>query len=51
LVVVVDQLDEAAAHLGPDVIGAPKSAVQPGRRIATVRSGAGLGVPLALMSR
>ena len=51
LVVVVDQLDEAAAHLGPDVIGAPKPAVQPGRRIATVRSGAGLGVPLALMSR
>lgn len=51
LVVVVDQLDEAATHLGPDVIGAPKPAVQPGRRIATVRSGAGLGVPLALMSR
>ena len=51
LVVVVDQIDEAATHLGPDVIGAPKPAVQPGRRIATVRSGAGLGVPLALMSR
>ena len=51
LVVVVDQLDEATAHLGPDVIGATRSAVQPGRRIATVRSGAGLGVPLALMSR
>lgn len=51
LVVVVDQIDEATTHLGPDVIGAPKPAVQPGRRIATVRSGAGLGVPLALMSR
>ena len=51
LVVVVDQIDEVATHLGPDVIGAPKPAVQPGRRIATVRSGAGLGVPLALMSR
>lgn len=51
LVVVVDQLDEAATHLGPDVIGVPKPAVQPGRRIATVRSGASLGVPLALMSR
>lgn len=51
MVVVVDQIDEVAAHLGPDVIGAPKPAVQPGRRIATVRSGAGLGVPLALMSR
>ncbi len=51
LVVVVDQIDQVATHLGPDVIGAPKPAVQPGRRIATVRSGAGLGVPLALMSR
>ena len=51
LVVVVDQINEVATHLGPDVIGAPKPAVQPGRRIATVRSGAGLGVPLALMSR
>ncbi len=51
LVVVVDQIDEVATHLGPDVIGAPKPAVQPGRRIATLRSGAGLGVPLALMSR
>jgi hypothetical protein len=50
LVVVVDDLDAAVAHLGPDVIGAAKPAVQPGRRIATVRSGAGLGVPLALMT-
>lgn len=49
-VVVVDNIDEAARHLGPDVISAPKPAVQSGRRIATVRSGAGLGVPLALMS-
>jgi hypothetical protein len=51
LVVVVEDLAAAVAHLGPDVIGAAKPAVQPGRRIATVRSGAGLGVPLALMSR
>jgi hypothetical protein len=49
-VLVVDNIDETAAHLGPDVISAPKAAVQSGRRIATVRSGAGLGVPLALMS-
>jgi hypothetical protein len=49
-VVTVADLDAAIAHLGPDVIGAAKPAVQPGRRIATVRSGAGLGVPLALMS-
>lgn len=50
-VVIVDDLDAAVAHLGPDVVGAAKPAVQTGRRIATVRSGAGLGVPLALMSR
>lgn len=50
-VVTVADLDAAIAHLGPDAIGAAKPAVQPGRRIATVRSGAGLGVPLALMSR
>lgn len=49
-VLVVDNIDETATHLGPDVISAPKAAVQSGRRIATVRSGAGLGVPLALMS-
>jgi len=51
LVLIVDDIEAACAHLGPDVIGAPKPAVQPGRLIATVRSGAGLGVPLALMSR
>lgn len=51
LVIIVDDIEAACAHLGPDVIGAPKPAVQPGRLIATVRSGAGLGVPLALMSR
>lgn len=49
-VIVVADLDAAARHLGPDVIGTPKNAVQEGRQIATVRSGAGLGVPLALMS-
>ena len=49
-VIVVADIDAAAQHLGPDVIGMPKHAVQEGRRIATVRSGAGLGVPLALMS-
>lgn len=51
LVLIVDDIEAACAHLGPDVTGAPKPAVQPGRLIATVRSGAGLGVPLALMSR
>jgi hypothetical protein len=51
LVLIVDDIEAACSHLGPDVIGAPKPAVQPSRLIATVRSGAGLGVPLALMSR
>ena len=50
VVFVVDDLDAVIQRLGPDVIGAPRDAVQPGRRIATVRSGVGLGVPLALMS-
>jgi hypothetical protein len=50
VVFVVNDLDAAVEHLGPDVIGAPRDAVQAGRRIATVRGGAGLGVPLALMS-
>ncbi len=50
LVFVVSDLDAVVERLGPDVIGAPRDAVQAGRRIATVRGGAGLGVPLALMS-
>jgi hypothetical protein len=49
LVVVVDDLDRVAAMLGRD-LGAPKDAVQPGRRIATVRGSAGLSLPLALMT-
>lgn len=50
-VLVVADLDAAASSLGPDTISEPRDAVQPGRRIATFRPGAGLGVPLALMSR
>ncbi|HAP76380.1 MAG TPA: hypothetical protein DCR14_09890, partial [Acidimicrobiaceae bacterium] len=46
---VVD-LHDVCEQLGPDLIGLPKAAVQPGRFIATVRSAAGLGVPLALMT-
>jgi hypothetical protein len=48
-VVNVADLDALAQWAGPDVVGAPKPATQPGRRIATARSGAGLGVPFALM--
>lgn len=43
-------LHESCAQLGPELVSLPKAAVQPGRFIATVRGGAGLGLPLALMS-
>jgi hypothetical protein len=49
LTLVVRDLDAAAERLG-DLLGRVKDAVQPGRRIATVRREAGLGVPLALMT-
>jgi len=50
-VLVVDDIDVACNTLGPDTIGEPRTAVQPGRQIATFRTAAGLGVPVALMSR
>jgi hypothetical protein len=50
LVLIVDDLDEACERIGTELIGAPKDAVQPGRRIATVREEAGLGLPVALMT-
>jgi hypothetical protein len=49
LVVVVSDLDALAERLGDD-LGAPRDAVQPGRRIATLRESAGLGVPVAFMT-
>jgi hypothetical protein len=49
LVVVVADLDACAVQLGAD-LGSPRDAVQPGRRIATVRSTSGVSVPLALMT-
>jgi hypothetical protein len=50
LAFTVTSLDEAVDFLGPDLVSAPKPAVQPGRRIATVQRAAGLAVPVALMS-
>ena len=41
---------EAAAELLGDHLGSIRDAVQPGRRIATVRREAGLGLPVALIS-
>jgi hypothetical protein len=50
LVLNVEDLDAAVALLGPDLVSPAKPAVQPGRSIATVRTDAGLGLPVALMS-
>ncbi len=50
LVLIVDDIDAACDLIGPDRISPPKVAVQPGRRIATVRVDVGLGLPVALMT-
>lgn len=50
MVLSVADIDALATWLGPDVMSAPKTAVQEGRRIATVRASAGLGIPFAVMS-
>lgn len=50
LTLVVGDIDATAELLG-DKLGAVKDAVQPGRRIATVRKEATGGLPLALMTR
>lgn len=49
MVIVVGDL-EACARLAPEHVGVPRDAVQPGRRIATVRRSAGLGLPLAFIT-
>ncbi len=49
LVIVVEDLD-AAARLAGERLGAPRDAVQPGRRIATVAPEAGLSTEVALMT-
>jgi hypothetical protein len=50
LVVIVEDIDALAERLGPERCTAPKDAVQPGRRIATLRSTAGLSPALAFMT-
>lgn len=49
LAFVAPDLDETVAVLG-DHVGTVRPAVQPGRRIATLRRSAGLSVPIALMT-
>ena len=46
---LVADLDATAAFLG-DLLGTPRDAVQPGRRIATLGREAGLGPAIAFMS-
>jgi hypothetical protein len=49
-IIVVAQLEQLTARLGPDVISEPRIAVQYGRHIATFRVSAGLGTPVAVMT-
>jgi hypothetical protein len=49
IALLVDDLDATATALG-ELLGEPRDAVQPGRRIATVRREAGLGLPVAFMA-
>ena len=49
LALTVEDLDRAAEHMSPH-LGDARAAVQPGRRIATLRRSAGLSVPVALMT-
>ena len=50
LVVIVDDIDAACELIGAERISPPKDAVQPGRRIATIRADVDLGLPVALMT-
>jgi hypothetical protein len=49
LALLVESLEETAPVLG-ERLGEPRDAVQPGRRIAPVRSSAGLGAAVAFMT-
>lgn len=46
---LVDDFDAVAASLG-ELLGTPRDAVQPGRKIATLRPEAGLGPAIAFMT-
>ena len=46
----VDDIDALFERCGPELMSAPKVAVQPGRRIASFRKEAGLGLPIAVMT-
>jgi len=50
LAFLAPDLERTVAYLGEDRVSEIRDAVQPGRQIATLRRGAGLSVPTALMS-
>jgi hypothetical protein len=50
LVISVDDIDAWCSSVGEHVAGAPRAAVQPGRRISTVRESVGLGIAVAVMT-
>lgn len=50
LAFVAPDLERTVAFLGPERVSEIRDAVQPGRQIATLRRGAGLSIPVALMS-
>ncbi|HET9198102.1 MAG TPA: VOC family protein [Solirubrobacterales bacterium] len=50
LAFVAPDLDRTVELLGEDRVGEIRDAVQPGRRIATLRRAAGLSLPIALMT-
>ncbi|MGB1784956.1 MAG: VOC family protein [Ilumatobacteraceae bacterium] len=49
LVIATPSFDDLVQAAG-DLVSEPKDAVQPGRRISTVKTKAGLGIPVALMT-
>jgi hypothetical protein len=49
-VLTIDDIDSWWSDVGNSVASAPRDAVQPGRRISTIRPEVGLGVPVAVMS-
>jgi hypothetical protein len=50
LVFTVTDLDELVGSWSDDVVSRPRDAVQPGRRIASLRRGAGLATAVAFMT-
>jgi len=50
LALLAPDLDATVARLGGEVVSGPRPAVQPGRRIATLRRAADLALPVALIT-